>query len=193
MPLLIFPIETERLCLVPATVKLYLLELYDRLAFASTLKANVPEEWPPDQITPELIEEFIGRMNSRDRKLWSFYWLLRPKDSDLPVLIGNGGFLVHENGTLEIGYSVLSEYQRKGYATEAVRSMLKWALSSLKNDRIIAHTYPHLKASIRVLEKNGFLFKGKGQEEGTILYELMEKEPENSTSDARVTRSTHTL
>ncbi len=178
MPLLIFPIETERLCLVPATVKLYLLELYDRPAFASALKANVPEEWPPDQITSELIEEFIGRMNARDRKLWSFYWLLRQKDSELPVLIGNGGFLVHDNGTLELGYSVLSEYQRKGYATEAVRSMLKWAISSLKKEKIIAHTYPHLKASIRVLEKNGFSFKGKGQEEGTILYELREKEPE---------------
>ncbi|MFZ2497578.1 MAG: GNAT family N-acetyltransferase [Methanosarcina sp.] len=176
MSLLLFPINTERLCLVPATIKLYLLELHDRPAFASTLKACVPEEWPPDQITPEVIEEFIGRMKARGRKIWNFYWLLRPNGSELPVLIGNGGFLVHEDGTFEIGYSMLSKYQRKGYATEAVRSMLQWAFSSLKKERIIAHTYPHLKASIRVLEKNGFLFKGKGQEEGTILYELWGKQ-----------------
>jgi [ribosomal protein S5]-alanine N-acetyltransferase len=171
MSLLLFPINTERLCLVPATVKLYLLELHDREAFASSLKAIVPKEWPPDQITPEVVEEFIGKMKTGNRKIWSFYWLLRQKDSE-PTLIGSGGFFVHENGTLEIGYSILPEYQSKGYATEAVRSMLIWASSTLKKECVIAHTYPRLKASIRVLEKNGFLFKGKGQEEGTILYEL---------------------
>ncbi len=170
-----FPINTERLCLVPASVKLYLLELHDRQAFASSLNANVPKEWPPDQITPEVIEEFIGRMQTKDRKIWSFYWLLHQKASELPVLIGSGGFLAHENGSLEIGYSILSDYQNKGYATEAVRSMLQWALSSLKKDCIIANTYPYLKASIRVLEKNGFRLKGEGAEEGTITYELREK------------------
>jgi RimJ/RimL family protein N-acetyltransferase len=147
------------------------MELHDGEAFASTLKAYIPKEWPPGQITPEVIEEFMRRIQAENRKTWSFYWLLRQKSSE-PILIGSGGFLIHENGTLEIGYSMLSEYQSKGYATEAVRSMLQWAFLNLKKDRIIAYTYPHLKASIRVLEKNGFLFKGKEQE-GTILYELL--------------------
>ena len=172
MPHIFFPIETERMSLVPATVKLYLLELHDRHTFASNLHAYVPEEWPPDQITPDVIEEFIECMKAKDRKIWSFYWLLNQKVSELPVLVGSGGFLAHENGTIEIGYSVLSNYQNKGYATEAVGSMVQWSLSSLKKDRIIANTYPHLKASIRVLEKNGFHFKGNGSEEGTIAYEF---------------------
>ncbi len=170
--LILSPINTERMSLAPATMKLYLLELYDRPAFASTLNAHVPQEWPPDQITPEVIEEFIGRMQARDRKIWTFYWLLRKEGSELPVLIGNGGFLVHEDGTLEIGYSMISDYQNKGYATEAVRSMLQWAFSSLKKDCIIAHTYPYMEASIRVLEKNGFLFKETGSGDGILTYEL---------------------
>ncbi|WP_155396015.1 GNAT family N-acetyltransferase [Methanosarcina mazei] len=172
MSSILFPIITERLSLVPATVKLYLMELHDRPAFASNLNARVPEEWPPDQITPEVIEEFLGRMRTKDRKIWSFYWLLHQKSPELPVLIGSGGFLAHENGTLEIGYSVLPDYQNNGYATEAVRSMREWALSSLGNDCIIANTYPHLKSSIRVLEKNGFYLKGNGPEEGIITYEF---------------------
>lgn len=172
MSFISYPINTERMSLVPATVRLYLLELHDRPAFALNLNARVPEEWPPDQITPEVIEEFLEGMKVKDRKIWNFYWLLHQNVSELPVLIGSGGFIAHENGSVEIGYSVLSNYQNKGYATEAVRSMLKWALSSLKKDCIIANTYPHLKASIRVLEKNGFLFKGNGSEEGTITYEF---------------------
>ncbi|HET8688845.1 MAG TPA: GNAT family N-acetyltransferase, partial [Methanosarcina sp.] len=167
MPLILSPIHTKRLCLLPATSKLYLLELYDRPKFASTLNAHVPDEWPPDQITPEVIEDFIGRIQARERKIWSFYWILRQKSPHQPVLIGNGGFLSHKNGTLEIGYSLLAAYHGRGYATEAVQSMVQWASSSLKRDSIIACTYPHLKASIRVLEKNSFFLKGKGPEEGT--------------------------
>jgi ribosomal-protein-alanine N-acetyltransferase len=49
-------------------MKLCLMELHDRQAFASTLNVNVPQAWPPDQITPEVIEELIGRMQTRDRK-----------------------------------------------------------------------------------------------------------------------------
>lgn len=167
------PINTEHLYLLPATAKLYLLELYDRPAFALTLSAHVPDEWPPDQITPEVIEDFIGRIQAKERKIWSFYWILRQENPEQPILIGSGGFLAHRNGTLELGYSLLASYHGRGYATEAVRSMVQWASSSLKRDSIIAYTYPYLKASIRVLEKNGFLLKGKGPEEGTIAYELL--------------------
>ncbi|AKB51423.1 acetyltransferase, GNAT family [Methanosarcina barkeri str. Wiesmoor] len=173
MPLSLHPINTERLYLLPATSELYLLELHDRPAFALTLNAHVPAEWPPDQITPEVIEDFIGRIQARDRKLWSFYWVLSRKSTEQPVLIGSGGFLAHKKGTVEIGYSLLESYHGRGYATEAVQSMIQWALSSLKSDSIVAYTYPHLKASIRVLEKNGFILKGEGPEEGTIAYEFL--------------------
>jgi [ribosomal protein S5]-alanine N-acetyltransferase len=124
-----------------------------------------------------VIEDFIGRIQARERKLWSFYWILLQKNPEQPVLIGSGGFLAHKDGTLEIGYSLLPGYYGKGYATEAVQSMVQWASSSLKRESIIAsiiaYTYPHLKASISVLEKNGFLLKGKGPEEGTITYEFL--------------------
>lgn len=53
MLLILFPINTERMALVPATMKLYLLELHDRSGFASVLNAHVPREWPPEQITPD--------------------------------------------------------------------------------------------------------------------------------------------
>jgi RimJ/RimL family protein N-acetyltransferase len=44
--------------------------------------------------------------------------------------------------------------------------------------RIIAETYPELRASIRVLEKNNFRFIGDGSEERVILFALTRAEYE---------------
>ncbi len=170
--MLAFPIRTERMELIPATVKLYLLDLHDRVGLATALRADVPGEWPPEQITSEVMEEFLKLMRAGNRKVWNFYWLCRPKACAPNVLIGSGGFLANAKGVLELGYSVLPAYQKQGYATEAVRSMVEWAFSALPIDRIIAYTYPHLIASIHVLEKNGFTFTGNGPEGGTLTYEL---------------------
>ena len=70
----------------------------------------------------------------------------------------------------------MEPYQRNGYATEAVRSLIEWAFSVGDVNCIIADTLPDLLASIRVLEKNGFRFIGQGSEEGTIRYELGKKD-----------------
>ena len=81
--------------------------------------------------------------------------------------------------TLMLGYSVLDEFQNRGYATEAIRHLIPHFLSLPGIRRIAATTCPDLGASIRVLEKNGFTktdlpLSGTGAEEGTICY-LIEK------------------
>ena len=77
-----------------------------------------------------------------------------------------------EDGTVEIGYGVVAEHQRRGYATETVRAFLAHAFVSPKVRRVIAETYPHLAPSIGVLEKCGFTFIGDGSEPGVIRYEI---------------------
>ncbi|WP_345939374.1 GNAT family N-acetyltransferase [Methanosarcina acetivorans] len=70
--------------------------------------------------------------------------------------MGSGRFLAYEKRTLSQGTHY---FLAPGYATKAVKSMLQRVFSSLKGDFIIAYTCPHMKASIRVLEKNRFLLK----------------------------------
>jgi len=87
--------------------------------------------------------------------------------------------------TVCIGYSVLEEYQNQGYATEAVRYLIPVIFSLPGIRQIIATTYPYLAASIRVLEKNGFMYAGEnsnceGIEEGTAVY-LLKKPDEADT------------
>ena len=60
----------------------------------------------------------------------------------------------------EIGYMILNEYTNKGIATEAVKQICSIAFKALSIEQITANVFqPHI-ASIRVLLKNGFKYKG---------------------------------
>ncbi len=89
--------------------------------------------------------------------------------------MGCGGFKGKptDDGTVEIGYSILEAHQRQGLAPEAVQELVRWAFSHEEVRRIGAHTLPELRPSIRVLEKCGFAFVGEGSENGAIWFELL--------------------
>jgi ribosomal-protein-alanine N-acetyltransferase len=71
---------------------------------------------------------------------------------------------------VEIGYSVLPEFQRQGLATEMVAGIIPWAKHQPEVRQIEAETNINDKASIRVLEKNGFICVGRGLEPNTIKF-----------------------
>ena len=76
------------------------------------------------------------------------------------------------DGTVEVGYGILPEYQRRGYASEAVRALLARAFAVPAVRRVIAETLPELTASIGVMTKCGLSFIGQGSERAVIRYEL---------------------
>jgi ribosomal-protein-alanine N-acetyltransferase len=59
-----------------------------------------------------------------------------------------------------LGYSIAEKMQGKGYMTEAVRLTTQFAFETAKLHRVQAGVMPRNKGSIRVLEKNGFLYEG---------------------------------
>ena len=60
----------------------------------------------------------------------------------------------------EIGYMLLNEYKNKGIATEAVKQVCTIAFKVLSFEQITANVFQPNIASIRVLLKNGFKYKG---------------------------------
>ncbi|MBP3247792.1 MAG: GNAT family N-acetyltransferase [Prevotella sp.] len=60
----------------------------------------------------------------------------------------------------EIGYMLLNEYSNKGLATEAVKQVCTFAFKVLSLEKITANVFQPNIASIRVLLKNGFKYKG---------------------------------
>ena len=66
----------------------------------------------------------------------------------------------------EIGYGILDEFQGQGYATEAVKLVLKWAFDHPEVVAVEAESDPDNAASQRVLKKCGFRETGEIGEEG---------------------------
>lgn len=60
-------------------------------------------------------------------------------------------------GEIEIGYGTYDEFQRKGFMTEAVKCILKWAETEPKVNSILASTSKTNIPSFTVLEKNNFI------------------------------------
>jgi [ribosomal protein S5]-alanine N-acetyltransferase len=173
-------IRTERLELIPATRQILESDTGDRTGLARLLNAAIPGAWPPPLMDENVIREFIRMSSDTAGPVFAaWYWVLDDPAPGSRVLIGNGGVLGAESGpdTVVLGYSVLDAYQDRGYATEAVRALVPEIFTLPGVRRIIATTYPDLGASIRVLEKNGFIKTdrapaGTGAEEGTVCYVL---------------------
>ncbi len=162
---------TDRLRLVAGTEALAAAEIKDKAEFAKLLGALVPEAWPPDNLR-DVLDCFYTLY--KDHSEWGGWltWYAVRIDSDYPVVCGGVGFKgpPDEQGMVEIGCSVLPEFQGQGLATEMVGGIVQWAKQQPHVKRIEAETNTGNKASIRVLEKNGFICAGPGSEQNTIRF-----------------------
>lgn len=166
-------LQTARLTLIPATVAHARAELADRAEFARLLHANVPADWPPES-TVDALPLFLGWLEAAPEQSGWFGWyaLAHLHDGEPPVLVGGGGFLgPPADGTAQLGYSMLPAYQGQGYATELVGGLLRWAFAQPGVACVAAETEWANPASVRVLEKSGFVRVGAAGEAGGARFE----------------------
>jgi RimJ/RimL family protein N-acetyltransferase len=166
-------IITPRLALIPATVALLEAELRSKEEIEPLLGARVPDSWPP-QFYDQAAVRFALRaiQNSPGSEAWWFhYFVLRGSAGD--TLVGAGGYKgPPADAVVEIGYSILPDYQRRGFASEAAGGLIAHAFSHAAVERVRAETLPELTASIGVLRTCRFALVGPGSEPGVVRYEL---------------------
>ncbi|MBP1964231.1 GNAT family N-acetyltransferase [Paenibacillus aceris] len=78
-------------------------------------------------------------------------------------IIGSIGLSFVVRGPLQscmIGYNLDQAYNGKGYMTEAVKQVVRYAFEELKLHRIVGEASPRNPGSIRVLENAGFHKEG---------------------------------
>lgn len=64
-------------------------------------------------------------------------------------------------GVAEIGYSILSEHRRRGIATEAIEAMFDWATRTYGITTFRASVSPDNDASLKLIDKLGFVRVGE--------------------------------
>ncbi len=169
-------IRTKRLELIAATLEMARCERDDRarLEWEHGIRLAIP--WPPPLNDEASLAWSISVLEANPNSAgWGFWYFTLAEEGGPFVAIGNGGFKgpPAPDGTVEIGYSILEEHQRRGYASEAVEALIQWAFDGPGVRRVIADTYPVLIGSIGVLRKLGFRKVGAGSEEGVVRYERL--------------------
>ena len=169
-------ITTARLELVPITPEALRSEQAADGNLAGILHCRVPAEWPHADWEPHVFELLLSTFAEHPEDIaWHRYILLRPTESvgdAKPTLIGTTGAFRWPTyrSEAEFGYAILPEFRLHGYATEAAHAMLTWIDSTHEASTVMAHTYPELLGSIRILERCNFTLAGPGTEPRTLHY-----------------------
>lgn len=131
----------------------------------------------------ELLKKYIGSYENRDY----YRWAVTLKSSD--ECIGQiAYFLVDsKNNFAEIEYCIGSEFQCKGYATEATKAVIKYGFDRIDLHKVQICTKSINSASKRVIEKCGFTYEGtlrdyfymNGEYVGRLYFSMLREEYHN--------------
>ncbi len=149
-------LSTPRLRLTELSAKQLEQCLNDVPAFEKAIGFPVSSEILNDPV-PRAINMKLSKMAAADvsQHAWFTYWLIVTKDNLRGIgFIGFKG-TPDANGETEIGYGIDSADWNKGYMTEAVQTMLKWAFSHEECRTVVAISVKNPRSE-RVLTKCGF-------------------------------------
>ncbi len=164
-------IKTARLEMPAITPSMLTAEKMADGSIGSMLRAKVTAQWPPEHWEPHVLDFILAQIAANAETTgWNRYVLLPDARGRGRTLIGCVGGFVKPDGDVEIGYSTLPEFQRRGYGTEASSALVEWLLTRDGIRSVSAQTFPRLPESIKVMERCGMRFVGNGDEEGTVRY-----------------------
>jgi ribosomal-protein-alanine N-acetyltransferase len=121
---------------------------------------------------------FIEMVNAQISENLAINWSISLKDD--PKMIGSICIwkINKDHHRAELGYSLHTAHHKKGIMDECVKAVLNYGFYNLTLNSIEAHIDPENKASIALVEKNGFRKEGyhkenflfRGQFFDTVVY-----------------------
>jgi [ribosomal protein S5]-alanine N-acetyltransferase len=154
-------LTSDRLVLVPVTLALVEAVFAQQLCEAELiLGAKFPLPWPGLSLLEQAFSATLSEIRANPlRRLWGDRIAIAKPGVQDPGAVVVGSVVFHgepsPEGELEIGYGVLPAAQGKGFAAEAVRAQVAWALALPEVKVVRATTPPWHAASIQVLRKCG--------------------------------------
>ncbi len=148
-------IVTDRLKLVPITLDAIEAVLdHDKPRAEAIVGATFPDQWPSDELVVSGFPYSREAIRAApDVRLWGDSLVLL---KDEPRVVGSVVFHGHpSDGIAEVGYSIEESSRGRGYATEATRACVDWALAQAGIDAVQATTFDWHLASLGVIRNIG--------------------------------------
>jgi ribosomal-protein-alanine N-acetyltransferase len=113
------------------------------------------KSWP-NQDVMETLPRIIENLSRVELPTGFESWMIVKNDT--LEIIGDAGFkgLDMTNSSLDLGYGIIVEERGQGYATEAARALVRWALSQTVVRKITANCETSNLNSAKLLRKLGF-------------------------------------
>jgi RimJ/RimL family protein N-acetyltransferase len=101
----------------------------------------IPEHWPEHRQAYRHARNLLKKNPLVASSGWWLYLFVEPV---LRTLVGSGGFKAapDTDGVVEIGCDIAPAYRRQGYATEAMRGLIRYAFSRSGVNAVQAYSLP---------------------------------------------------
>ncbi|OWP75309.1 GNAT family N-acetyltransferase [Flavobacterium oreochromis] len=161
---------TERLILIPFTIEICRNILNKDYKDLEVLNLKRGKSWPDTDVL-DTLPRIINNLNKVEHPTGYESWMIIKKDT--LEIIGDLGFkgFNNEEGNVDLGYGIIKEERRKGYAAEAVSEIIKWAFSNKIVKEITANCLTENISSINLLNK--FKFRQVKTENDMIYWNLL--------------------
>ncbi|WP_158945881.1 GNAT family N-acetyltransferase [Granulicella sp. S190] len=166
-------IVTSRLSLITTTSEMLCSQEANDGRLGELIRCEIPPNWPNSVWEPHVYEFLRTQLAEHPEQTgWHRYVSLTGEAGQRTLIGSLGAFSKAATPEeCEIGYSILPPYEGRGFATEGAKALIEY-LRGEGIASVIAHTFPSIPASVRIMEKCGMRFDGHGEEEGTVRYRL---------------------
>ena len=151
-------LETERLLLIPYTIEIcenILAGNFELLYNKGYIKGK---SWPDEDVL-DTIPRILKNLSKNNYATGFESWLIIKKSTN--EIIGDLGFKGYQDETqsIDLGYGIIAEERGNGYAEEASKQLINWAMTFDFIKEITANCLINNFQSIKLLQKLNFVQK----------------------------------
>ncbi|UOX35558.1 GNAT family N-acetyltransferase [Flavobacterium sediminilitoris] len=149
-------LTTERLILIPYTIQICENIINKNFSNLFDMGLKRGKSWPDNDVI-ETLPKIINNLSQVESPTGFESWMIIKKET--LEIIGDLGFkgYNHKEENIDIGYGIIEEERRNGYAEEATKELIKWAFSTGLIKEITAKCLIENTGSINLIKKLNFI------------------------------------
>ena len=124
----------------------------------SEMSRNIDHIWFPG--SREAARRWAEQSALREPAGDEFQFVIENMDGEHVGLVGTHDCNAR-NGTFSLGIAVRREHQRRGYAADAIRTIMRYYFGELRYQKLTVHVYEFNEPSLRLFEHLNFQHEGR--------------------------------